>query len=253
MTISQDVEAKIMIVDDAVRLRTRLEDFLLSHRFATESIPDGRGALETLERFKPDLILLDVMLPGEDGFAVLRRIRRVSAVPVIMLTAANNRTDRVKGLDQGADDYIGKPFSLGELLARVRAVLRRARPLAPDRGPAAAGEPADSLATGPLTLEISRHRLTFLGNGQEAHKNLSLLEFRLFYLFMANVGQILSRDQILEHIFDDKALVETHSLNVYVNRLRKILAELGADPKTLATVWGYGYSWKPAEAERPGP
>jgi DNA-binding response OmpR family regulator len=243
--MSLEIEAKIMIVDDAIRLRTRLEDFLQSHRFQTESLQDGQKAVEAISGFQPDLVLLDVMMPGEDGFSVLKRVRAVSAVPVIMLTAANNKAERVKGLDEGADDYVGKPFSLGELLARIKAVLRRAKPNAPGREPV--GDSADSLATGPFTLDVGRHSLVYLDGSRESRKNLSLLEFRLFYLFMANAGQILSRDSILEHVFDQKIHAENHSLNVYVNRLRKILAELGSDPKTLATVWGNGYSWRPGQ------
>ncbi|MDR1678006.1 MAG: response regulator transcription factor [Deltaproteobacteria bacterium] len=240
--MDSDIETKIMIVDDAVRLRTRLEDFLQSHRFQTVSLPDGLTAVSTIGQFDPDLVLLDVMLPGDDGFEVLKKIRLVSSVPVIMLTASNNKSDRVKGLDQGADDYIGKPFSLSELLARIRAVLRRTRPT--DLGPRPLAETADLLVTGPLSLDISGHRLIFDRAGpNEAFKNLSILEFRLFYLFMTNLSRILTRDQILEHIFDDQVQAENHSLNVYINRLRKILSELGAEPRTIATVWGKGYQW----------
>ncbi|MDR1656547.1 MAG: response regulator transcription factor [Deltaproteobacteria bacterium] len=234
-------QAKILIVDDAVRLRTRLEDFLQSHHYLTATLPDGSEAQETIGEFKPDLVLLDVMLPGEDGFEVLKKIRLSSPVPVIMLTASNNRLDRVKGLDQGADDYIGKPFFLGELLARIKAVLRRSQSqsLEPPT------KTTDLLTTGPLTLDISRHRMIYSRHGQPVVKNLTQLELRLFYLFMSNAGVILSRDQILGHIFEQQLESENHSLNVYINRLRKILSELGADHKTIATVWGYGYNWNP--------
>ena len=232
--------AKILIIDDAARLRSRLEDFLGSHRFLTASLPDGREAVGTIADFDPDLVLLDVMLPGEDGFGVLDRIRSASTVPVIMLTAVNSKTDRVKGLERGADDYIGKPFSLGELLARIKAVLRRARP-----EPAKGAAPAEILSSGPFSLDAVAHRLVFDGGGAETSRSLTLLEFRLFHHFLANAGEVLTRDQILAHLFDHRARVEGHCLNVYVNRLRKILSELGADPRTLATVWGRGYKWDP--------
>ncbi|MDR0548247.1 MAG: response regulator transcription factor [Deltaproteobacteria bacterium] len=244
--MTQAIANKIMIVDDAARLRRRLEDFLKSHRFVTASWPDGRGAIAHVSEFKPDLVLLDVMMPVDDGFSVLKRLRSLSAVPIIMLTAANTKDDRVKGLDEGADDYIGKPFALTELLARINAVLRRAKPLDANPGQKSSLEAPDSLVTGPLTLDVGHHRLILTKPGQKAHKTLSLLEFRLFYLFMANVGEILSRDRILAHVYDEEIQPENHGLNVYVNRLRKVLAEIGADPQTLATVWGYGYSWRPA-------
>jgi DNA-binding response OmpR family regulator len=245
-------EATILIVDDAVRLRDRLEDFLSSHRFETAFLPDGSDALGAIDRIKPDLVLLDVMMPGEDGFEVLRRIRNVSAIPVIMLTASNNRRDRVKGLDQGADDYIGKPFSLGELLARIKAVLRRSKPGGALEGalePSQDGTcglpnaPPALLSVGSFSLDISGHRIIYSDNGFRRLKTLSILEFRLFHLFMSNAGRTLTRDRILEHILDKRVHAGDHNLNVYINRLRKILAELGADPSTINTVWGQGYRW----------
>lgn len=231
-------EAKILIIDDAARLRSRLEDFLQSHKFEAASLPGGRGALEAIEDFSPDLVLLDVMMPEENGFEVLKRIRGHSTVPVIMLTASNNKADRVKGLDQGADDYIGKPFSLGELLARIKAVLRRARP-----GGSGAGDQSETLSSWPFSLDAVNHRLIWAKGASEASRSLTPLEFRLFHLFMARAGQILTRDEILAHLFGQRPQAEAHALNVYINRLRKILIELGADPKTIATVWGQGYKW----------
>jgi two-component system OmpR family response regulator len=182
------------------------------------------------------------MLPETDGFSILRSVRESFSLPVIMLTACNSKKERVKGLDQGADDYIGKPFHLSELLARIRAVLRRSQ------AKKALGdeslESGETLQTGPVSLEVSRQCLIVRQRGSLSKRNLSSLEFRLFYLFMSRAGETLSRDFILEHLFEDKNRAESHSLNVYISRLRRVLSELGADSRTLTTVWGSGYLWK---------
>jgi DNA-binding response OmpR family regulator len=235
--MSETPKAKILLVDDAVRLRSRLEDFLQTHNFSIMSLADGEKAQEAICEFQPDLMLLDVMMPGHDGFEVLRSVRQTSSIPIIMLTACNNRDDRVKGLDQGADDYLGKPFHLGELLARIRAVLRRSHSQVPSGD--VPEEPI--LRSGPLSLDISQRKLNFFQKDQVSSKNLTNLEFRLVYLFLNRQGEILSRDEILDYIFESRVSVDGQSLRVYINRLRKILEEIGLDPRTLATVWGSGY------------
>ncbi|MDR0549280.1 MAG: response regulator transcription factor [Deltaproteobacteria bacterium] len=239
-------EAKILLVDDAARLRSRLEDFLESHNFAIKSLPDGREAGAAISEFQPDLLLLDVMLPGLDGFEVLRCLRLYSSLPVIMLTACNNRGDRVNGLELGADDYLGKPFHLGELLARIRAVLRRVKPQ--NGQPSVTDETpleSEELTSGPLVLDIGRQRLALRGKTVEVAQNLTNLEFRLFYLFFSHPEVVLNRDEVLESLFDSRTAIQGQSLRVYVNRARKILTELGLDPQTVATVWGSGYRWSP--------
>jgi DNA-binding response OmpR family regulator len=236
-------EAKILLVDDALQLRSRLEDFLETHNYAIKSLPDGRGAQEVIADFRPDLMLLDVMMPGADGFEVLRSVRETSSIPVIMLTACNNKADRVKGLEQGADDYLGKPFHLSELLARIRAVLRRSA--TKEHLTESRAETLEELHSGPISLDIGQRRLSLYVNGQTAKKNLTNLEFKLFHLFMSRDGDILTRDELLECLFESRIGADGHSLRVYINRLRKILTELGADPRTIDTVWGSGYRWSP--------
>ncbi|MDR1110341.1 MAG: response regulator transcription factor [Deltaproteobacteria bacterium] len=239
--MNENQEARILLVDDAVRLRSRVEDFLESHNFAVKSLADGRGAKEAISEFMADLMLLDVMMPGQDGFDVLRSVRESSAIPIIMLTACNNRGDRVKGLDYGADDYLGKPFHLSELLARIRAVLRRSLPKSSSE--ITPGTIHEELISGPLRLDIGKRRLTLTRNGSGTKKDLTNLEFRLFYLFISRAGQVLSRDEILDELFESRVSVDGHSLRVYINRIRKILSELGLDPRTVSTVWGAGYRW----------
>ncbi|MDR1049828.1 MAG: response regulator transcription factor [Deltaproteobacteria bacterium] len=236
-------EAKILLVDDSVRLRSRLEDFLESHNFGVKCLPDGRDAKDAIAEYRPDLLLLDIMMPGRDGFEVLRSVRESFSVPVIMLTACNNKTDRVRGLDHGADDFLGKPFHLGELLARIRAVLRRSK--AAPAGPAEAGEGGGGeIVRGPLRLNVGRQRLSAEQKNRSLKKNLTNLEFRLFYLFMSRADEILSRDEILEYLFENRESVEGQSLRVYINRVRKILSELELDPGSVVTVWGSGYLFR---------
>ncbi|MDR1050053.1 MAG: response regulator transcription factor [Deltaproteobacteria bacterium] len=233
---------KILIVEDTARVRVRLEDFLASHNFLTRSLPDGQQIGRIIDDFQPDLLLLDVLLPGPDGFEVLRDVRTTSSLPVIMLTACSGKDDRIKGLDQGADDYLGKPFHFTELLARIRAVLRRSKFKREE--PKSNSSVEEFLKTGPVSLDISRHKLVVTAGGQEKVKGLSSLEFKLFFFFMSQPETILSRDKILWHLFEGQASVENRSLTVYVNRLRKILEELGANPGTIGTVWGSGYKWR---------
>ncbi|MDR1546530.1 MAG: response regulator transcription factor [Deltaproteobacteria bacterium] len=233
-----NAENKILIVDDAIRFRSRLDQFLISHKFSTIQLSSGKNIMEVIKKDQPNLILLDVMMPELDGFEVLRHIRQTSSIPIIMLTAANNKLDRINGLEDGADDYIGKPFHLGELLARIKAVLRRAKnndvkPL----------DNEEILTSKHISLDIRHHCLNINRAGTISAKNLSNLEFKLFYLFISSNGEILSRDQILEHIFDNHDHAGSHSLTVYINRLRKILTDLGTDPKIINTIWGQGYNW----------
>ncbi|MDR1608780.1 MAG: response regulator transcription factor [Deltaproteobacteria bacterium] len=240
--MSPNPEAKILLVDDAARIRNRLEDFFESHNFGFMSLPNGQRTKEALAEFQPDLLLLDVMMPGPDGFELLRSIRATSAVPVIMLTARDSRSDRVKGLVDGADDYLGKPFHFSELLARIRAVLRRSQGPAEPRAESSQG--LANLKSGPIQLDVGLRRLSVNLSSERHDKDLTNLEFRLFHYFMSRAGQILSRDELMGYLFDQRLGVLAHNLRVYVNRLRKILEELGADPRTIDTVWGSGYRWR---------
>ena len=234
--MTEERRSKILMIDDDERLQSVVREFLENHNFAFSALPGGKGLGETLEREKPDLLLLDVMLPGDDGFTILRTLRGHSKVPVIMLTACGDETDRIVGLEFGADDYLGKPFNPRELLARIKAVLRRTTD--------APGEPKPAYGEGVIhldgfTLDEKRQRLT----RHEAGVELSFTEFRILHAFMSRPGEVLSREKVLSLVFGDDHFVCDRNIDVYISRIRGILRKLGEEETRIRTVWGAGYSW----------
>jgi len=221
-------DAHLLVVDDEDNLRSMLAAALRYHGFEVSLASGGREALRAVEEVRPDLVVLDVMLPDLDGFEVCRRLRRHGLdVPVVFLTARDRTDDVVEGLAAGGDDYLEKPFSLEELVARVGAVLRRAR--------TGAGRPR-TLSCGPITLDDDAHRVT--RDGVEVA--LSPTEFNLLRFLLANQGRVLSKAQILDHVWEydfggDGGVVET-----YVGYLRRKLD--GEGPSVITTVRGVGYS-----------
>jgi two-component system phosphate regulon response regulator PhoB len=224
------VTARILIVEDEAALSTLLSYNLEKEGFAVRVAADGEQAMQALAEDPPDLVLLDWMLPHLSGIEVCRQIRRGAAtrdLPVIMLTARGEEADRIRGLDTGADDYVTKPFSPAELVARVRALLRRARPALE----------ADQLTAGDLVMDLAAHRV-HLGD-QEIE--LGPTEFRLLRHFMEHPGRVYSRDQILDAVWGRDIHVEDRTVDVHIGRLRKALrAAAGKDP--IRTVRGAGYS-----------
>ena len=222
--------ARILIVEDEAALATLLSYNLEKEGFAVRVAEDGERAMEVLDEEPPDLVLLDWMLPHVSGIEVCRRIRRNAAtrdLPVIMLTARGEEADRIRGLDTGADDYVTKPFSPAELIARVRALLRRARP--------AIG--ADSLTAGDIVMDLAAHRV----HVGDAEVELGPTEFKLLRHFMEHPGRVYSRDQILDAVWGRDVHVEDRTVDVHIGRLRKLLrAAAGKDP--IRTVRGAGYS-----------
>ena len=219
----------ILIVEDEPKLSGLLRDYLLQAGFACHVIDNGLNVAEWLTDNQPALILLDIMLPGRDGFAILGDIRQSNTVPVIMLTARVEEIDRLLGLELGADDYVCKPFSPREVVARVKAVLRRF-----DRTAKPHSE------TG-LTLDPHRHSVGFRGRSLA----LTAVEFRLLQRLVSEPGRIFSRNQLMDSIYDDHRIVSDRTIDSHVKKLRKKLLELG-EVDWVQSVYGVGYRYEPA-------
>jgi len=223
---------RILVVDDDAEIRTLLRDYLQRNGLRAEAVADGAGMRLALKRAQFDLVVLDIMLPGEDGLALCRELRAHSALPVILLTARVEETDRIVGLEMGADDYVPKPFSPRELLARIRAVLRRVQALPP----AAARSEARYLRFSGWSVDQHRRRLD---SPEGVVVPLSAGEYRLLQVFLEYPNRILSRDRLLELTRGREALPFDRSVDVQVGRLRK---RLGDESATLIqTVRGEGY------------
>ncbi|HEX8940320.1 MAG TPA: response regulator transcription factor [Candidatus Limnocylindrales bacterium] len=219
----------ILVVDDERVLRETLAEALEADGFQVVQAGDGRSALERFREARPDLVLLDLMLPELSGIEVCRVIRQESAVPILMLTAKSSEVDRVVGLELGADDYVTKPFSLRELLARVRAILRRTE-----------GSPAEQPARvrlGDVEVDLAGHRL--LRDGREVPLKPKVFELLAFLL--RHRGQVFSRDQLLEHVWGYDFAGETRTVDVHVHWLRGLLEDDPSAPRFLHTVRGVGY------------
>ncbi|MBI4283901.1 MAG: response regulator transcription factor [Chloroflexi bacterium] len=228
-------KAKILVVDDERKILSLVRAYLEREDYQVIEATDGRQALEAFRHETPDLIVLDLMLPGIDGLEVCRQIRRTSTVPIIMLTARDEDSDKLVGLELGADDYITKPFSPRELVARVRAVLRRAHPVE-----ATVSSPA-RLILGALILDEERFEATCHGHPLD----LTPAEFRILAALARTPGRVLSRTQLL-----DVALGETYdgyerTIDVHIKNLRRKLVTAGAgEGCTIVTVYGIGYKLK---------
>ncbi len=231
----------VLLAEDADDLAGVVARELRANGYAVLRAADGRTALELHERERPDLLILDWMLPELDGLSVLRELRRTAATPVLMLTARAEEVDRVLGLELGADDYLSKPFSVRELMARVRALLRREERLrtaiAADRG-SGDERPID---VGPLHLDPVRHEVAVAGRPVE----LSRHEFELLALLMRHPGRAFSRTYLLDVVWDVEAVAGDRSVDNSVLRLRR---KLGAAGGLIETVWGVGYRLRAAPA-----
>lgn len=224
---------RIMVVEDEESFSEALSFMLKREGYEVEVASDGNEALEAFEQRGADLILLDLMLPGVSGLEVCRIIRTRSQVPIIMLTAKDGEIDKVVGLEIGADDYVTKPFSSRELLARVRSVLRRH------------GEPEELLSTtveaGPVRMDVDRHVVTVRGEPVA----MPLKEFDLLELLVRNAGRVLTRAQLIDRVWGADYVGDTKTLDVHVKRLRaKVEVEPG-QPVHLVTVRGLGYKFEP--------
>lgn len=218
----------ILLVEDEEKLARMVELELRYEGYAVDKAADGRTGLEMALSGKYDLILLDIMLPALSGMEVLRRLRRESQVPVIMLTARDTVMDKVAGLDSGANDYITKPFAIEELLARIRAALRAV--------PARQAPAGDLLTAGPVTLDVGRHRVTV----RDTEVELTRREFDLLRYLLENKGRVISRESLLDNVWGFDFVGETNAVDVYISFLRsKIDDPFGI--KLIHTVRGVGY------------
>jgi DNA-binding response OmpR family regulator len=224
---------RVLVVDDEPMVRDVLARYLEKEGFAVEVAEDGEQALARHEEARPDLVLLDLMLPRIDGLEVLRRMRERAPTAVIMLTAKGEETDRVVGLELGADDYVTKPFSPREVVARVRAVLRRS--------PAEANGPSGVIAVGDLEIDGPRRELRRGG----VPVKLTRKEFDLLMLLASNPGRAFTRSELLEEVWDFAWDGDTSTVTVHVRRLREKIEDDPSDPRRLITVWGVGYRFEP--------
>lgn len=226
----------ILVVDDDAALRSLLTRYLTENGYAVDAVADGKAMIGALAAQRPDLVILDLMLPGEGGFTLARRLRSEGDIPIVMLSARGEDVDRIVGLEIGADDYLPKPFNPRELLARIRAVLRRQRPVS-------ASPNTDAICFGPYRLELERHRL--LRDGVEVP--LTTGEFALLRVFVEHPNRVLERDTLLERLKGYERNPFDRSIDVRVNRLRRKIEVDPANPHYIRTVWGEGYMFCPAE------
>jgi two-component system response regulator RegX3 len=223
----------VLVVEDEDSFSDPLSYMLRNEGFEVAVAPTGPEALEEFDRHGADLVLLDLMLPGLPGTEVCRQLRNRSAVPVIMLTAKDGEIDKVVGLELGADDYVTKPFSSRELVARIRAVLRRH---------GQAEEPDDAaLEAGPVRMDVERHTVSVSGRGVQ----LPLKEFELLEMLLRNAGRVLTRMQLIDRVWGADYVGDTKTLDVHVKRLRAKIEPDPAVPRYLVTVRGLGYKFEP--------
>ena len=219
---------RVLVVEDEESYSDALSYLLRKEGFEVSLASTGPDALTEFDRTGADIVLLDLMLPGLPGTEVCRRIRQVSNVPVIMVSAKDSEVDKVVGLELGADDYVTKPYSPRELVARIRAVLRRGQE--PDLAPA-------TLEAGPVRMDVERHVVTVDGQAQR----LPLKEFELLEMLLRNTGRVLTRGQLIDRVWGSDYVGDTKTLDVHVKRLRAKLEPDPGEPKYLVTVRGLGY------------
>ena len=225
-------QTRVLIVDDEPMVRDVLVRYLERDGFSVDTASDGEEALDVFARTSPDLVVLDLMLPRIDGLEVFRQIREQGAPAVIMLTAKGEETDRVIGLELGADDYVTKPFSPREVVARIRAVLRRAAPRS---------APAEVLTFGDLEIDGPRREVRLRGMALR----LTRKEFELLWVLTSHPGSTFTRTQLLEDVWDFAWDGDSATVTVHVRRLREKIEDDPSSPRHLVTVWGVGYRFEP--------
>lgn len=224
---------KILIVDDDNNIAELISLYLTKECFETKIVNDGELALKEFQTFRPNLILLDLMLPGIDGYQVCREIRHTSDVPIIMLSAKGETFDKVLGLELGADDYIIKPFDSKELVARVRAVLRRFQPK-----PAVVPSDEKCASYPDLTVNLTNYSVTYMGK----QVDMPPKELELLYFLASSPNQVFTREQLLDHIWGYEYIGDTRTVDVHIKRLREKIKD---HPRwSLSTVWGIGYKFE---------
>jgi DNA-binding response OmpR family regulator len=228
MSYNLDMSRLILVVDDTRNVQTLLSDFLSSQDYEVLAASNGREALDAVHEHRPDLVLLDIMMPEMDGYQFLSHLRRESGLPVIMITAKQQEADIIRGFELGADDYITKPFRLRELLVRMRAVLRRA-------GPRETGE--DVLALGDLSLDPARYEVCKVGQPLD----LTPLEFQVLEILMQSAGKVVRRAELSMRLVENGYSGSESTLKIHIRNLRLKLGDDLDQPRYIETVFGIGY------------
>jgi len=223
------VNKNILVIDDDEKLNALLKEYLARFGLSVQSVTQPEDGLEMLEKNLPDIIILDLMLPGMDGFEVCKRIRKVHDVPILMLTARGEVTDRIVGLELGADDYLPKPFEPRELAARIQSILRRVK----ERGK------SDRVKFGDLLIDLDKQVVMLAGEKIE----LTTMEFEVLALFARNPGKVMTRDRIMERTHDMDWEAFNRTVDVLVSRLRQKLKDDPKNPRFFRTIWGKGYKF----------
>ncbi len=230
---------KILIVDDDENIAELISLYLTKECFETSIVYDGESALEAVKTFKPNLILLDLMLPGIDGYQVCREVRSSSSVPIIMLSAKGEIFDKVLGLELGADDYMEKPFDTKELVARVKAVLRRYKPVSPPVAePSVPAAKIKMVEYPDLTINLTNYSVVYKGRTLEMPPK----ELELLYFLASSPNQVFTREQLLDQIWGYEYIGDTRTVDVHIKRLREKIRD--HESWRLSTVWGIGYKFE---------
>jgi len=220
--------AKILVVDDEPKIVGMLKKFLASEGFTVKEAYDGVSALTSLEKERPDLVILDVMLPGLDGLEVLRKIRETRDIPVIMLTARSEEVDRVLGLGLGADDYVTKPFSLRELTLRIRAILKRA---------GGKDKSAKIITQGDLSIDVDKMEVTLKGNPVKLTKT----EYQILLTLLSRPGKVFTREELLDAVSGESYEGYERTIDTHIWNLRRKIEKDPSNPEYIRTVFGVGY------------
>ena len=221
---------RVLIIEDEIKIAQVLKAYCERDQFTVSLLESGIDAVEIITADPPDFIVLDVMLPGKDGLTICREVRQFSAVPMLMLTARIDEIDRLLGLELGADDYVCKPFSPREVIARMRAILRRVtNPPPVQSGPL--------LRYGPVTVDPERHRCEVSGEQVE----LTPVELRILTLLITRPGRVYPRDTIIHSAYDDHRVVSDRTIDSHIKNLRRKLEDHGADPEIIRSIYGVGY------------
>lgn len=228
---------KILIVDDDNNIAELIALYLTKECFETKIVNDGEEALREFASFRPDLIILDLMLPGIDGYQVCREIRHTSDVPIIMLSAKGETFDKVLGLELGADDYMIKPFDSKELVARVKAVLRRYQ-AAPAPAPSSTEQQGEYVEYPDLIVNLTNYSVIYMGHSVEMPPK----ELELLYFLAASPNQVFTREQLLDHIWGYEYIGDTRTVDVHIKRLREKIKDHNS--WAITTVWGIGYKFE---------
>jgi len=223
---------KILVVDDEVKILKMVSDYLTAVGFDVSGVSDGIEALNAFEKKQFDLIVLDYMLPGIDGIEIIRKIRKNSSIPIIMLTARVEESDKLMGLEIGADDYMVKPFSLKELAARIRAVLRRV-----GHGRLNPGEDLEQIIYKDIEMDVTGRIVKRGGNPIQ----FTMVQFELLKVFLSSPGRVFTRSDLLSVLQEESFEIYERTIDVHIKNIRKILEPTPSDPRYIITVWGVGY------------